>query len=539
MIIEPKTLAARGSLVDLTEVNILLNLLEDSSTNVRLNTLETLTHLPLPEEGWAQLVKLIRQELQEARSFEDRAALLEIGTWVPYIFDPENEVGRIEADSELRKELLDAVNKRTQYHYTIGEATFDRDWAATQAPGFVLFSESELLTRKSKLQSKVSETVSKLSNWWNNESLPDIAIEDPVLITLLFEFAAKEGSYEVGLINTLLQYLQKFEDFRPDLNGLFEEYLQCVMHWSSFYGKPLGPWFLLERDDEDGYSWRSWQIAWTVSRGGLKGLIPALEIHLTANDETRQIAALGLIADSADYTPQRHAYAALFGGGIRPPRLDPTVYYSHTRMLTAAHPRRLSKGQASTFLVLIHPNRLLEVAIQRSEDLLKDEAENGQGIETHPYSLDVAGTDLAVLIKLSSDDIRFDPEKAVAVRLPKPGNIRTISFGAKPKEACLPGNKLVRVSVTAKDTEEEILSKTFRVRVDDYAFDHVSRPFFTKSVTFATAVASAASVVLGLLEQIDTTTGLAAGTAFFAVAGATGFVNHILYNRPSTKDQVS
>jgi hypothetical protein len=77
----------------------------------------------------------------------------------------------------------------------------------------------------------------------------------------------------------------------------------------------------LNRDDEDSYSWLSWQIAWTVSRGGLKGLIPALMSHLTAQDETRQIAAFALIADAADYTLQRSA--AVFGGGIRPPRLDP------------------------------------------------------------------------------------------------------------------------------------------------------------------------------------------------------------------------
>jgi hypothetical protein len=76
-----------------------------------------------------------------------------------------------------------------------------------------------------------------------------------------------------------------------------------------------------KRDAEDFYSWRTWQIAWTVSRGGLTGLILALENRLTSHVELRQLAALGLIADSADYLLQREA--AIFGGGIPPFRTLP------------------------------------------------------------------------------------------------------------------------------------------------------------------------------------------------------------------------
>ena len=319
MILEPKTLAARRSLVDLSEVSILFDLANDPSANVRFNALDTLTHLPLPKQGWVQVVTRIRQELQKASSFDDKAALLQLGTWVPHIFDAEDEVRKIEAGSKVQEELLAAV--KSIRCYCPKREDYDREWAALQAPGFVLFTKSELLARKSQLQPEVAITASQLSGWWCSESPPDIAVDDPVLITLIFEWAAKEGYYGVGVTNNLLRYLEGIENFRPDLNGLFEEYLRCIMDRRSRYAVPPDRWYLWERDDENGDNWRSWQIAWTVSRGGIKGLISALATHLAAHNETRQLAALALIADSADYTLQRGA--AVFGGGIHPPRLDP------------------------------------------------------------------------------------------------------------------------------------------------------------------------------------------------------------------------
>jgi hypothetical protein len=323
MIIEPKTLSARGALVEISEFNILLNLVKNSSTKVRLNTLDTLSHLPLPEQGWIRVLELIRQELQEASSFENKVSLLQIGTWIPYGFDAEVEARRIEVDSYSRAKLLDAVKEMRDY-YTKREE-YDRDWANSQAPGFVLFSESEQTALKSQLQSEIALTASALKHWDPLENPLDIAIENPVLSTLLFQYATKKPYYDVGLISNLLKHIERLENFRPDIYGLYAEYLECLKDWindrSSYYGETGGRWFQLHRGDEDSFGWRSWHIAWTVSRGGLRGLISALAVHLTAYNETRQIAALALIADSADYTLQRSA--AIFGGGQRPHRLDP------------------------------------------------------------------------------------------------------------------------------------------------------------------------------------------------------------------------
>ena len=561
MDIVPTTLTTRGSLIDLSEVDILVKLAHNSNATVRFNTINTLTHLPLPQQGWVQVAELIRQELQKSKSFDDRAALLEIGTWIPGIFNAKDEVIVIEEDPKIQYKLLDKVDRIRSEYPIIREANFDCEWAISQAPGFVLYSQSELRTRRSQFEAQASLVAKKLSGWhewYNNDKPLGIDIEDPVLVTLLFERAHEDGGFfvDISLTNNLLSFLEKFEYFRPDLNGLFQEYHRCVEKWSSSRGAPLDSWLLLGRDDEDPYSWHSWQIAWTVSRGGLKGLVSALENHLTANDYTRQVAALGLIADSADYTLQRPA--ACFGGGIRPPRIDPdyalrlwvkdetepkeaaeeekALTDRQVRMLTAAYPRRLSKGEDSLFIVSIHLDHERQRAIEEAKYMVKIEAAKGENVETSSSErIDTFGT---VVVKLSSQDINFDPENGVTVTLQDIKEFKNIPFTAKPKATCDLGNRLVRISVTRKDSEEEILSKAFRVRIDDYAFDHVSRPLLATVMTIFTATASAVSYALGILEQVDTTTGVMAGTAFFVLAGAVGLGNRLVYRKPTIMIQV-
>ncbi|MFN2123737.1 MAG: hypothetical protein ACK2UP_09575, partial [Candidatus Promineifilaceae bacterium] len=57
--------------------------------------------------------------------------------------------------------------------------------------------------------------------------------------------------------------------------------------WNVDIYESPGGWLLRSQYDEDQYNWCAWQIAWTVSRGGLTGLISALENQLTSNDEIR------------------------------------------------------------------------------------------------------------------------------------------------------------------------------------------------------------------------------------------------------------
>ncbi len=521
MIVEPTTLAVRRSLVDQREVNILLNLLNDSSKNVRLNTLETLTHLPLPEQAWAQVAKSIRQELQETKSLEDKAALLAMGTWVPYLFDVENEARKIEEDPVERSRLLDVV-KHINHQYTIRQ-DYDREWATSQAPGFVLFSESELLAQKSQIESQVPIVASKLSNWWIDESPQDFAIEDPVLVTLLFELATKEDHYDVRLINNLIKNLERIENFKPDLRGLFEEYLRCVNAWirdrSSNYGEPNGRWFQLYRDDGDPYSWRSWQIAWTVSRGGLKGLISSLTIHLTANDEVHQIAALALIADSADYSLQRSA--AIFGGGVRPFRSGPPIDYQ----VSVSHPQRLAKGYSSQILVNLYLPQFREPVLKRLRE----------GFEHEPVEY-IFGASLPkegnVLVGLSSPDITISEPVSTTIR----GGSASVAFIVKPTKECRHGKHYVKFFIQDADTKKEFVSTAFSLVVTDFAVDHVSQPFVSKLSAACLAVGSIFMFALTLFQQIDKTLGITSGTALFVVASAVLARFNYLFQRPVNQE---
>jgi hypothetical protein len=137
----------------------------------------------------------------------------------------------------------------------------------------------------------------------------------PAAVTMLFEWAAGSEGWNpgLGLSNMVVPWVQEIQGrFRPDLDGLFAEY------WRQAVERGLGNQFL-GAGDESGPRTFCWQIGWTVSRGGLRELVPGLAAHLTGEDPTERMAAAFLIADAADYVMQ--PYAPMFGGGFGPERL--------------------------------------------------------------------------------------------------------------------------------------------------------------------------------------------------------------------------
>jgi hypothetical protein len=131
----------------------------------------------------------------------------------------------------------------------------------------------------------------------------------PAAITVLFERAGGN----ILLANDIVGWVHGIQgQFRPDLDGLFAQY------WRQAVERGLGDHFL-GAGDESGPRTVCWEIGWTVSRGGLRGLVPGLAAHLSGKDRTERIAAAFLIADAADYSMQPSA--PLFGGGFGPERL--------------------------------------------------------------------------------------------------------------------------------------------------------------------------------------------------------------------------
>jgi esterase/lipase superfamily enzyme len=141
----------------------------------------------------------------------------------------------------------------------------------------------------------------------------------PAVITALFRRAARAWDSDLG--NHIVGWVQRHQaNFRPDLEGLFREYWRLsvreVAQYSSSDNQTVG--FLAGWGDESFYRWLCWQIAWTASRGGLRGLATGLAAHFRSSKPTERRAAALLIADAADYIAQPNG--PTFGGGFGPTR---------------------------------------------------------------------------------------------------------------------------------------------------------------------------------------------------------------------------
>jgi hypothetical protein len=139
----------------------------------------------------------------------------------------------------------------------------------------------------------------------------------PAAVTMLLERAAGSSHGVYLLANRVVGWLQHVQtQFRPDLDGLFAVYWRLAEEASNTWGEDPDTW--LSSVADSGPRTLCWQIGWTVSRGGLRGLASGLAAHLSAADRTERMAAAFLIADAADYVLQ--PYAPIFGGGSGPER---------------------------------------------------------------------------------------------------------------------------------------------------------------------------------------------------------------------------
>jgi hypothetical protein len=156
-------------------------------------------------------------------------------------------------------------------------------------------------------------------SFWSGSASPRLEEEvAPAAVTRWFARAADEDPY---LGNDIVSWVSAFDGvFRPDLNGLFAQYRRAALAECAAWGgeRRPGTWFLRYPDFEDWRGYRSlcWQIGWTVSRGGVRGLVSGLARPLAAEDETERTIAALLIADAADYLLT--AQPPFFGGGQGP-----------------------------------------------------------------------------------------------------------------------------------------------------------------------------------------------------------------------------
>lgn len=311
--------------LDPAEVAPLFAGLHDSSVEVRIAMLQALTRLPLAPSDWTKVGAFAASVFNSTSTSEERRAVIDLAPWVPlgWIRDLVAQLAVEGEDEDLQTHAAKVAAKLTHRH--VPREMFEGSqlravWADGDPPGFTAYPASELSNVRAELDrlglpvDHVWERGDDDRIWGLDERIMAPLLERslaPAAVTVLFERA---GSRNVFLGNDILAWVQSVQGrFRPDLEGLFNRYWQLAVE-RGFDGRSP----FMGANDEDGPRQLCWQIGWTVSRGGLHGLVPGLATHLTGADPTERVAASFLIGDAADYV--LWPSAPLFGGGGGPER---------------------------------------------------------------------------------------------------------------------------------------------------------------------------------------------------------------------------
>lgn len=336
-----------GETLDAMEATPLLRMLDNALYPIRIAAFEALTRLPLATASWRVIARYASWALEESGAEPERLAVVDGIPWIP-VRSTRQLVARLASEGEGEvavraaralatiaapnspdgeRESSDVESEGTQLHPS---------WLRAAAPGFSSASTAEreaaaALLAESGLPASIGST-------WIRETQYRLLRQQHVLdqieqrglagaaVVELFE--RSDLDFDIGLGNDTAYWVWQMQgSFQPHLEGLFGLYKRCAeriwAQWRNYQpGDELFPMFF-SSDLEIGERWLCWQIGWTVSRGGLQGLVPALAEHLAAGDDDERLAAAALIADAADYATQ--ASAPVFGGGLGPDRGRPTV----------------------------------------------------------------------------------------------------------------------------------------------------------------------------------------------------------------------
>ena len=197
--------------------------------------------------------------------------------------------------------------------------------------------------------------------------------------------------------------------------------------------------------------------------------------------------------------------------------------------VSIAYPKVLSKRYAAHFVVHLYIPEMRHRVLKR----LADEFTEREEVVEHLQDEVDIGIGKRVQLTLYSPVIAFSEPVIKKVERAIVG----VHFIAKPKDNCYPGIHEVRFSIS--DPEEgglEYYSATFEVKVVDFAFDHISRPFLSNMLSFVTATASLLMFGLTLFGRIDNAFGLAAGTTAGVVASGVYLRLVSLYHRQRVVD---
>jgi hypothetical protein len=347
-----------------------------------------------------------------------------------------------------------------------GEVATALLWFSTKPPGFTTASASELASARDLLLGLGFGTLGD-DEWPPWEAVASVqaalaaALERGLAAAAVTVLSDMVRKWRWPLGNEIVQWVQRNQaQFRPDLEGLFAAYQrQAEELFVEYRGEAddgrMPGWFF-EIDDEGGPRSMCYQIAWTVSRGGLRGLVSGLAAHLTANNWAERMAAAILIADAADYVIQ--PYAPFFGGGAPPKRRlaphilvdDSALRYSEPSLIDEARegdrvecsvfaPPTVSPG--STFLVQAFAHTLGESRDAEHRAMEFDADSVRRAVKTLEYVV-LSGTQL--VFSLTIPGLKVDDPVQSMVWL---GRTESVQFGVSIRKRYPPGNVVGTITI--------------------------------------------------------------------------------------------
>lgn len=305
------------------EVATLVTALSDPEPDVRIAMFEALSRLPLHPTTWAEVAAYAIAAVQSSEAPNERLAVVDAAPAVP-VRSLRASVALLaqQGDGEIASRAAKAMAKIAEPRV---DPSWPEDWplrphwAGGEPPGFAV--GVDLAPARSALAHVPlwppggADDVTYPYFVLGREARRALGVFGPAAVTVLFERAVSSRDTILG--NDTTVWVSEMQGaFQPDLEGLFHVYHQQALQ----FWRPGGPWFpnFFDSGIEVFERWICWQIGWTVSRGGLRGLVPVLAPHLGSDDMEERLAAACLIADAADYSIE--AVPPTFGGGFGPER---------------------------------------------------------------------------------------------------------------------------------------------------------------------------------------------------------------------------
>jgi hypothetical protein len=305
--------------LDPAELVGLFEALADESAEVRIAAFEALTRLPLAPSDWLQVASFITGVLDSSDSDAERVAVIDASPWVPV--------------ASVRRRVVPFLVPEPAPAMAEDRPPRTAEWFGVEPPGFIDLSPGERAEVEAALAMLDRPPWERLREFLDPHSE---VREQAVAVTLLFEEVLRGGREHITSFldaNIIVEDVHALQGrFRPDLAGLSLVYQRVAKELFSEYrsGSPsfdpparygAGPGSLfkfVEREALGGPRSFCYLIGWTVSRGGLHGLVPRLATELASEDRDERMAAAYLIADAAGYFA--YPNPPLFGGSAAPRR---------------------------------------------------------------------------------------------------------------------------------------------------------------------------------------------------------------------------